>query len=323
MNRFCCVLTAACLAVLPGFAHAQAYPAKPIMFVYPYSPGGGMFNLFQALGQQMAQAWGQQVVIESKPGANAIIGTEYVVKAAPDGYTLLTSDPQLVNNAAIYTKLPYNAAKDLASIGGLVSHNYFLVVSPGFKVQGVADLVSAAKAKPQSVSFASIGIGSGFHLAMELFQSMTGVKQLVHVPYKGSPAALVDISTDRVDVMFVAIASATPYLKAGKIKAIAITGARRSPQFPDLPTVSESGVPGFEVTSWYGLNAPVGTPAPVIRRVNEEIRKIVGDPAFAAKYLQPYAYSPMVGSPEDFSSFLQAEYVKWGKIARDAGVKLD
>lgn len=323
MNWICFVLTAACLAVSPLPAQAQGYPAKPIVFVYPYSPGGGMFNLFQAVGQRMAQEWGQQVVIDSKPGANAIIGTEYVVKAAPDGYTLLTSDPQLVNNAAIYAKLPYNAAKELVSVGGLVSHNYLLVVSPTFRMDNVADLVKAAKAKPQSISYASIGIGSGFHLTMELFQSMTGTKGLVHVPYKGSPAALTDITTGRVDTMFVAVASAFPHLKAGKMRAIAMTGSRRSAQLPDIPTVSESGVPGFEVTSWFGLNAPAGTPAPVIRRVNDEVRKIVGDPAFAAKYLQPFAYSPMLGSPEDFAAFLQAEYVKWGKIARDADVRLD
>jgi tripartite-type tricarboxylate transporter receptor subunit TctC len=271
----------------------------------------------------MSQEWGQPVLVDSRPGANAIIGTEHVVKAAPDGYTLLTSDPQLVNNASVYAKLPYDGVRDLVSVGGLVRHNYLLVAAPNSKLANVTDIIKAAKARPQTLTYASIGIGSGFHLAMELFQSMSGMPPLVHVPYKGSPAALIDVTTGRVELMFVPIASAFPNIKAGKLRVIAMTGTNRIPQFPDLPTVAESGVPGFEVSSWFGLNAPRGTPAPVIRRVNDEVRKIVADPAFAAKYLEPYAYFPMLGSPEDFSAFLAAEFQKWGKIARDANIRLD
>jgi tripartite-type tricarboxylate transporter receptor subunit TctC len=316
------LLVALTFSAISVCAQAQQFPTKPVTLLVPWSAGGGIDSLARILGQYLAAAWGQQVIVLNKPGANAIIGTEFVVRSAPDGYTLLVSDLGLVNNSSLYRKLPYDPFKDLVPVGGLVSNTHALVAGPSLSIKNVPELIALAKEKPGKLTYASFGLGSSAHLTIELFQAMAGVK-LLHVPYKGSAPALTDVAAGHVDIMSSTIRSVLPNLRPDMMRMLAVSSAQRTPRFPDVPTIAEAGLPGFEVTTWAGLNAPAGTPRAIIDTINTAVRRILADPAFREKYLEPEVSESIAGIPEQFSDFLNSESAKWSKVIRNANVQLE
>ncbi|HEV8259688.1 MAG TPA: tripartite tricarboxylate transporter substrate binding protein [Burkholderiales bacterium] len=303
-------------------AQAQGYATKPVRMVVPYSAGGGLDALARAIGERLFEALGQQVLVDNKPGANTVIGTEYVAKSEPDGYTLLLTEPALVINPSLYSKVPYDPFRDFAPITGLVAVNQALVVTPALPVKNIRELIELAKSKPGELTYASFGAGSSGHLNMEMFQAMAGIR-LNHIPYKGAAPALTDVAGGHVQMMFGSVGVVRSQWKTGKVRMLAVGSANRLAQYPDVPTVAEAGLAGFEATAWLGLFAPAGTPREVINRVNAEVQKIFADPAFREKNLEPQAFDPIVTSPDRFSEYIKTDALKWGKVVRDAKVKLD
>jgi tripartite-type tricarboxylate transporter receptor subunit TctC len=316
-------LAATVCGVIPALAHGQAYPVKPVFIVVPYSAGGGFDVFFRAVGQAMSPGLGQQVQIDNRAGANGIIGAEYVVKSAPDGYTVLATSDSAVINSVLYSKLPYDLLKDLTAVTTLgMNPGHVLLAHPSVPVNNIGELIALAKAKPGQLTYASFGVGSSYHLAMELFQSLAGIK-LNHIPYKGTAPAIADVAAGHVQFMFSSINSALPYTKANKLRMLAVSMPKRSPLYPDLPTFEESGVPGLVTSSWYGLNAPAGTPRVAIDRLSAEARKGVSTPAFRAKFLEPQGLEEFWRTPEQFSDLLKEQLGKWGKVVKEANIKLD
>jgi tripartite-type tricarboxylate transporter receptor subunit TctC len=308
------------LAILCGAAHAQQYPSKPITVVNPYAGGTGLDSLVRAVSQKISEDWGQPVLVVNKPGANSIIGTESVAKAPPDGYTVLVSTPPLVNNVSLYRNLPFETFRDLTAVSGLVTTTPALAVHPSVPANSMKEFIELAKAQPGKLTHGSLGVGSTFHLTVALLESIAGIS-LHHIPYKGSP--IPDLLAGHVDIVFPNIGSVFRFAQAGKLKLLGVASLKRLPQFPDLPTLAESGVPGYEVSSWIGLHAPAATPAALVTRLNTEAQSVLMNPAFRGKYLEPEVFEPLVGSPEQFGAFLKSESLKWGKIIREAGIKLD
>ncbi|HSF46855.1 MAG TPA: tripartite tricarboxylate transporter substrate binding protein [Burkholderiales bacterium] len=311
-------LAAALFACTALNAHAQDYPNKPIRIVVPYPPGGFNDTLARTVGNKLNAAWGQPVVVENKPGGGTLIGTDLVAKSPPDGYTLLITPFAFAVNPSIFKKLPYDPIKDFAPITLAAETPNLLVVNPSVPVSSLKELLASAKAKPGKLSYASTGTGSSNHLSMEKFKQMAGV-DIVHIPYKGSAPALTDLIGGQVDLMFDNIPNVLPHVKGGKLKAIAVTSQKRSPHVPDLPTVSESGVPGYEVSVWFGIAAPAGTPEPIIKKLNAEIVKILSMPDVKEKFAAQGV--DVVGStPEQFAAHLKSQMAAWAKVVKEAGV---
>lgn len=313
-------LTAIACAVSSLLAHAQEFPTNIVRIVLPYSAGGGADGLARGIAQRLSDAWGRQVLIDNKPGANTIIGTEYVAKSPADGHVLLMSEPAFVINPSLYERVPYDPFKDFVPITQLVTVNQMLVLNPSLPVSTMQDLIELARKRPGELNYASFGAGSSSHLNMELLQRMAGIK-MHHIPYKGGAQAIVDIAAGRTQMMFGAFGLVLGQWKAGKLRVLAVGTAKRMAQYPDIPAISET-VPGFESTSWFGLFAPAGTPPKVIEQINAPLRKIFAGPTFRQRYLDPQGFSPVASSPEAFSRHLKSEAQKWGKVVRDAGVKL-
>ncbi|HEV8259689.1 MAG TPA: tripartite tricarboxylate transporter substrate binding protein [Burkholderiales bacterium] len=305
-----------------GTAHAQGYPTKPVFLVVPYSAGGGADALARAIAQSLSTLWEQRVVVENRPGANQSIGAEYVAKAAADGYTLMLFETSLVINPSLYSKVPYDPFRDFAPVTGLVTWAQLLVVHPSLPVKNVSDLIELAKSRSGQLSYASQGAGSIPHLTMAMLQSMAGIT-LNHIPYKGGGPAVTDLAGGHVQMMFGTISVVLSQWKAGKVKMLAVASNRRLAQFPDVPTVGETGLPGFEFNAWFGLVAPAGTPHDVVTRINADVHKIFADPAFREKFLAPQAYEPITSSPGEFADYMRAEARKWGDVVRQAKIKLD
>jgi len=316
------ILAAFCLVTAAGGALAQAWPSKPIRFVIPYPPGGASDVTARTLGIKLAEALGQPVVIENRPGANGIIALENVAKSAPDGYTLLMANlgPNAIN-AAVYGKLPYDSIRDFTPIMLTTLVPQILVVNAALPVASVRELIALAKAQPGKLNFASAGNGASNHLSGELFMSMTGV-QLTHVPYKGDTPAMTDVIAGQVAMMFPTAIAATPHVKGGRLRALAVTSRKRVGSLPELPTVEEAGVPGFEAVSWGGVMGPGGLPREIVARLHAELARILKMPDVSEK-LSGLGAEIVAGTPEEFAAYLQAEIAKWGKVARDANVKLD
>jgi tripartite-type tricarboxylate transporter receptor subunit TctC len=301
-------------------APAQTFPAKPIRIVVPFAPGGGNDVFARQLATRLGETLGQQVVIDNRPGAGGTVGTDAVAKAAPDGYTLLLGHTgTLAINPALYPRLPYDARADFVAVGPLAQAPLVLVVPAGSPAQTLADLIARARAAPGKVSFASSGNGTGGHLAGELLEEMTGVK-LLHVPYKGTAPALTDVLGGQVDAMFSVIPPALPHVESGKLRALAVTGARRSARLPQTPTVAEAGVKGYESTLAYGLMAPKGTPEPVLRTLATALARAVESPQLRDA-LRAEGAEPLAGSAADFAALMRAENEKWGRVIRAAGIK--
>ncbi|MBX3604333.1 MAG: tripartite tricarboxylate transporter substrate binding protein [Piscinibacter sp.] len=319
-KRFLLRAAAAAFAfALAAPALAQAgYPDRPIRIVVPYPPGGFNDTLARTVGAKLQAAWGQSVVIENRPGGATVIGIDAAAKAPADGYTLLITPFSFAVNPFIFAKLPYDSQKDFAPITLAATTANLLVVPASVPIGSVKELVAMAKAKPGGLSYASTGIGSSNHLSMEKFKQMAGV-DITHVPYKGSAPAVTDLIGGQVQVMFDNISNVLPHVKSGKLKVLAVTTPQRSPLVPDVPTVSEAGVPGYEVGVWFGIAAPAGTPKPIIDKLNGEIVKILHMPDVKEKFSAQGVDS--VGSSVDqFVAHLNAQRAMWSKVVRDAGV---
>ena len=311
------------IAAVAALAQAQpTYPSKPIRLVVPFPAGGTTDILARAVAQRLTETMGQPVIVDNRAGAGGNIGAELVAKAPPDGYTLLmgTVGTHAIN-ASLYAKMPYDHVRDFAPVILVAGVPNVLVVNPTLPVNSVQELIAYGKANPGKLNFASSGNGTSIHLAAELFKTMTGV-QMAHVPYKGSAPALVDLIGGQVQLMFDNLPSALPQIKAGKLKALAVTSAQRSAALPDLPTVAESGLPGFEASSWFGLLTPAGTPKDIIAKLNGEVAKWLATPEAKEKMAAQGAI-PAGKSPDDFARHIAAETAKWQKVVKDSGAKVD
>ena len=303
-------------------AFAQTYPSKPIKLVVPFPPGGPLDLAGRAIGQHLSEAWGQPVVVENKPGAGGNIGADLVAKSAPDGYTIVMGALSThAVNPHLFAKMPYDALKDFAPVTLVAVTPNVLVVNPGVNANSVKDLIALAKASPGKLSFASGSNGSAGHLSGELFKTLAGI-DIVHVPYKGGAPAMQDLLGGQVQFMFDNLANSMAQLKAGKLKAFAVTTSKRSSLAPDLPTMAEAGVPGFDISTWYGIMAPAGTPPEVVKKLNSEIVRFLASDDMKEK-LKAQGAEPAPTSPEQFDGFIRAEHAKYAKIVKDSGAKVD
>jgi len=302
-------------------AFAQSYPSKPIKIVVPYPPGGFNDTLGRTLAAKFTEAWGQPAVVENKPGANTLIGSDFVAKSPPDGYTLLVVAFPFAVTPSLIRNMPYDTLKDFAPVVLAAQSPNLLVVNPSLPVKSVGELIALAKAKPNSLSYASTGNGSSNHISMELFKSLAGV-QIVHIPYKGSAPAVTDLLGGQVHLMFDNVPNVLPHVKAGKLVALGQTGVKRSPLISDIPTVAEAGVAGYEVTVWFGLVAPAGTPREVVQKLNAETLRILAMPDVRERFLAQ-GVEPAGGTPEQFGEHIRTQMAKWAKVVADAGVKAE
>jgi len=298
---------------------AQAYPAKAIRVIVPSSPGGGTDILARVIAARLTEAWGQQVVVENRAGAGQMIGIELAAKAAPDGYSLLMAASTLAINPVMYKKVPYDALRDFAPITQAAALPNILVAHPSLPVKNVKELVALAKARPGQLVYASAGHGTSPHLSFELFLYMTGTK-MIHVPYKGTGPGAVDTVAGQVQLMMPNLLTALPHVKSGRLRALGVTSAKRSAGVPDVPTIAQAGVPGYEAIQWYGLLAPAGTPREIVTKLHGEIVKILAAPDTREK-LSSDGAEPVGSTPEQFAAFIRAETDKWGKVVKAAGIQ--
>jgi len=305
-------------SALAAPAMAQQYPAKPVRIVVPFAPGGGSDFIGRFMAQRLTDSLGKQVIVENKPGAGGVLGIQEGIKAAPDGYTLTLIASSYTVNPSIY-KLSFDPVADITPIIQISAGPLLAVVKPSLPVKSTKDLIAAAKAKPGQINFASSGQGSVIHLATEMFASMAGVK-MNHIPYKGTGPALTDTLGGQVDVFFSSTATAMPHVQSGKLRALAVTTAKRIPALPDVPTIAESGVPGYDVVLWHGLIGPKGLPKPIVDRINADVTKALKLKETATQ-LQNDGVAPAGGTPEQFAAQIKKEIGVWRKVAADAGVK--
>jgi tripartite-type tricarboxylate transporter receptor subunit TctC len=312
-----CALLGTLFATL---AAAQDYPARPIKLIVPFAPGGGSDVLARIVGQKLSESFKQPVLIDNRPGAGGNLGTDAVAKATPDGYTLVLGVVGPISiNVSLFDNLPYDPVKDLAPITQAVSVTNLLVVNPSLGVNSVAELIALARSKPNSLSFASGGTGTAGHLAAELFKSMAGL-QMTHVPYRGSGPAINDLIGGQVQLFFDNMPSALPHARTGRLKALGVTTAKRSSAAPDIPTIAESGLPGFEANNWYGFLTTAGTPKPIIEKLHREIVRILQLPDVKEK-LAAQGAEVIGNTPEEFAQVIRDEIPKWRKVVRESGAK--
>ena len=315
------VLKAFALAALAiSAAHAEVYPAKPIRMIVAYPPGGGTDIVGRTIAQKLGETLGQSVVVENRGGASGNIGTEIAARAAPDGYTVLMGNvaPNAIN-VSLFKNLPFDPVADFAPVSLVASTPNILVVHPSTPARTVKEVVALARSRPGTLNFASAGVGSSSHLAGELFRILAGA-DIVHVPYKGAGPAMVDVLSGQVQLYFATMPAAMPHVKSGKLVPIAVTSLKRSQALPDVPTIAESGVPGYEASTWYGLLAPAHSPDAAIARLHESVVTILGDAALRAK-LADQGFEPVGDSPKEFAAYIRSEIAKWGKVIRDAGIR--
>jgi len=309
-------------ALWPVAVFAQSYPVKPIRFIVPFPPGGGNDTLARLIGQKLTAATGQQVIIDNRPGAGGAIGAEVAAKSAPDGYTIFLAGVATHGiNPNLRKKLPYDPIRDFDAVSLIASAPLLVVVHPSLPVTSVKQLIALAKKEPGKINYASNGAGGSSHMAVELFKMMTGTN-LVHIPYKGLSPALTELLSGEVQLMFSSAVAMLPQVKSGKLRAIAMTGAKRSPAIPDIPTVAEAGVPGYETGSWYGIVAPAGTPKAAIDRLSKEVIAIVHSPDIT-KRLNDEAVIPVGSTPAEFTAHIKKELARWAKVIKQSGMHLD
>ncbi|NEX61114.1 tripartite tricarboxylate transporter substrate binding protein [Noviherbaspirillum galbum] len=327
-TRFILQFAFAAVAAVGGAAFAQTYPTKPIKLIVPFPAGGTTDILARAVGNELTKAWGQQVIIDNRPGAGGNVGADIVAKSAPDGYTLLmgTVGTHAINQS-LYAKLPYNPIKDFAPVTVVAAVPNVLVVNAALaeknKIINVKTFIDYARANPGKLNMASSGNGTSIHLAGELFKTMTKTF-MVHIPYRGSSPAITDLIGGQADLMFDNLPSALPFIKAGKLKALAVTSSKPSPALPGVPTVASAGgdLANYEASSWFGVLAPAGTPAEIVNKLQQEIARSLASPAVNEKLVAQGA-EPVGNTPEQFSSFIQAETRKWSKVVKESGAKVD
>jgi tripartite-type tricarboxylate transporter receptor subunit TctC len=309
------------LAALATSVFAQGYPTKPVKVVVPYPPGGPTDIVARVVSQKLSEQMGQQFIVENRPGAGGNIGAEAVAKSPADGYTLLVATTAHAINPSLFKSLGYNLVKDFAPVSQLTSGPLVIVANPSLPAKNVKELIALAKAKPGTLNYASSGNGQSTHLSAELFGTMAGVK-MNHIPYKGSAPALTDVMGGQASLMFDTMLSAMPQVKNGKLKAIAVTSATRSPAAPDVPTVAESGLPGYEAIAWNGLLAPAGTPPEVVNKLNAELKKALDAPDVKDRF-SAQGFGAAWNTREAFAKFIQAELDKWAKVVKVSGATLD
>jgi len=310
------------LLVIAFGVEAQPYPTRPVRMVVPLSPGGFADTPARMLAPRLSEQFGRQFFVENKPGAGSTIGADFVAKAAPDGYTLLITGTPHVISAHLYKKLPYDALRDFTHIALIASGPYALVVNPQkTPVSSVRELIAAAKAAPGKIDFASSGNGSAQHLVGALFNSMAGI-ELNHVPYKGSGPAMQDLIAGQVGVSFAGVPNVLGHVKSGRLKALGVTTAKRWSELPEVPTLAEAGVPGYEATLWLNISGPAGMPADIVQRLNAEIAKALRDPEVQANFHAAGVEATSMG-PEELGKFMRAEYEKWGRVVRETGATVN
>lgn len=311
-----------CLALLAGNAWAQTYPTKPIRWVVGFPAGSAGDILARAIGPHLTEKWGQPVIVENRPGAGGNLGADAVAKSPADGYTLLmgTVSSHAIN-PTLYAKLPYDAVKDFTPVTLVATAPNVLVVGPAVPVDSIAQLIALAKSKPGQLTFGSAGNGTTLHLSGEMFKRMAGV-DLVHVPYRGTPQAFPDLMTGQITMMFSPVPAVLPQVKEGRLKALAITSATRSALFPELPTIAESGLPGFEAVAWNGVFVPAGTPPAIVTMLNREIIRIIQLPELRERFTA-LGFDPGGNTPEQFAQMVKTETEKWAKVVRDSGARVD
>lgn len=309
------------LCIATAWSQSVSYPNRPIHVIVPFPPGGAVDPIARSIGQKLEEAWGQPVVIDNKPGAGTIIGSDFVAKAAPDGYTVILVATSFTVNPSAYSKLPFDPVKDFAPISLVSRLPNMLVVNSQLPVNSVKELIDYLKARPGQVNFSSIGYGTTQHLTGELFKSVAGVN-MVHVPYKGSGPSMMSVVSGETSVTFDSVFLLTPQVKAGKLRALAATGTKRTPLAPNLPTASESGLRGFDVGGWVGFLAPAGTPQEVVQKWHQHISRILQTPEFRERQISQ-GLEPVGSTPDYFAEFIKTEITKWGKVVKQAGIKLD
>lgn len=308
-------------AALCPAADADNYPRKPIRFIVPVSPGGVSSIVAQILGQKLTESWGQQVLVDHRPGASSILGADIAAKSTPDGYTILMISSQHTAAPSLHSKLPYDSVKDFAAITGVVSSPLILVVHPSVPATSVKELIAVAKAKPGQLSFGSGGAGAPSRFAGELFKTMAGI-DLLHVPFKGGGQATADLVGGHVSLIFNNALSTIPLLQTGRLRALAVTSGKRSSALPDIPTVAESGLAGFEVISWSGVLAPARTPSHIVAKLNAELLKILRMPDVKER-LAAQAVEPFTHTPDDFTAFIRADIERSAKLIKAGGIRAD
>jgi len=324
MNTACDIRRAlaagvACMLAMP--AYGQNWPQRPVRLVVPYTPGGGADIVARVLGQRLADQTGGSFVIDNRPGAGGINAAELVAHATPDGHTLLASATEFGTNAALRTRMPFDPFKDFAHISLLGYVQFLLAGNPAVPVRNIKELIALAKTRPGELTYGSTSLGGGPHLAGELIQSMGGIRW-VHVPFKGAGPASVALISGEISFMFSSTGSLVGHVQAGKVRAIAVTGPRRFPELPEVPTVAESGIPGYSATGWYGLFAPAGTPRELVRRISAEVARAYTNPQ-ARERLAQIGMDPVGSTPEEFVSFLRTEIAKWSKVVKEANIRID
>ena len=315
----CIALAVACIAV--AAAHAQdIYPSKPVRMIVPYAPGGPIDVWGRILAQKLTEALGQTVVLDNRPGANGIVGTDLVAKSPPDGYTFLYQTGSHVANVSIYKKLPYDSVRDFTPITQMATtHGMVLVVNPSVPAKSLSEFIALAKARPGKLNFASAGAGNATHLAAEMMMAAAGL-DIVHVSYKGGGPALNDVIAGQIEMMMVSVAQGAPFAKAGKVRALAITAARRAPLLANIPTFQESGFPGFEFAGWHGLWFPAGVPRDRVARIHKEVAKIMFSPDMKQR-LDDLGFVPLASTPEEFAKFIDREIALYAKLIKAAKIE--
>ena len=318
----CLAVASACTLAATPVALAQSYPTKSIRLICPFPPGGAVDIASRAIANELSKTIGQQVVVENKPGAGGNIGGAEAARAAPDGYTIfMTTSGINAINPALYSKMPFDPNKDLAPVSALVSLNNVLVVHPSVTAKSVTDVIAMAKAQPGKMTYASSGSGTSIHMSAEMFKHLAKV-DILHIPYKGSSPALIDMLGGQVMMMFDNVPSALPHIKSGKLRALATTGAKRDATLPDLPTIAEAGVPGYESGVWFGLLVPTGTPRDIIAKLNAEAVKGTKSPEFV-KRMTDLGYNIIGSTPEQMTEMLKTELNTWGPIVKASGAKAE
>ena len=313
------VVLGAC--VVPAAFAAETYPARPVRVIVPYSPGGGTDVLARPVLLKLTESMGQQFVVDNRAGANSIIGTELVARSRPDGYTLLVGTTATSSNAGLYKKLPYDTLTALAPISLIANAPFFLVANAALPANSVKELIALAKANPGKINFGSAGIGGTPHLAGEMFNVRAGVK-MVHVAYKGAAESIVDLIAAQVQVMFTGLPATIHHVRAGKLKLLAVADPKRSSLMPELPTIAESGIPGFEAASWYGIFGPAGVPRTVQARLAGEIAKAVQAKDLHERFVA-FGAEPLWNTPEQFAAYFREDVIKWAKIVKESGARAD
>ena len=314
-------LFALLLLTLTGLGHAQTWPTRPIKLVVPFAAGGTTSILGRAMADKLAPLLGQPVVVDNRPGAGGNVGMDAVAKSEPDGYTLLMGPIGLAINPALYNKMSFDPIRDLAPIGLYAGVPNLLVVHPSVPAQSLKELIALFKANPGKYNYASNGNGTSSHLAAEMLKSSAGV-DIVHIPYKGGAPAMADLLAGQVTMLFDQMPAVLPQVKGGKVRALGVSSAQRSAAAPEVPSLAEAGLPGFDMTVWFGLLAPARTPPAVLQRVNAEMGKVLQDPEFRT-FLAGLGVSPLGGSPEAFASFIQAETQRWAQVVKASGARID